>query len=307
MRYHQALLVSCEIPWTEQEEFMEDLFRQEVRQTLGIGFNNLYVFGTAGEGYAVSDRQFDEITRVFHEETRAPDVRPMVGVISLSLTTIIERIERAAGLGFTAFQISLPSWGTLSDRELHTFFREVCGRFSELRFLHYNLPRAGRVLTAEEYVPLAAEHPNLVATKYGAGELRTVVGLLTLVPQVRHFFTEFGFGAGSLIGPCGLLASSSTANLARMRRYYAAGVAQDVPALRRMMGELREVGAVLHQAVGAAAHMDGAYDKFFSKLHQPDFPLRLLPPYESASDAAFEQFRAQLAAAYPQWLPGGTA
>jgi dihydrodipicolinate synthase/N-acetylneuraminate lyase len=307
MRYHQALLVSCEIPWTEQEEFMEDLFRQEVRQTLGIGFNNLYVFGTAGEGYAVSDRQFDEITRVFHEETRAPDVRPMVGVISLSLTTIIERIERAAGLGFTAFQISLPSWGTLSDRELHTFFREVCGRFSELRFLHYNLPRAGRVLTAEEYVPLAAEHPNLVATKYGAGELRTVVGLLTLVPQVRHFFTEFGFGAGSLIGPCGLLASSSTANLARMRRYYAAGVAQDVPALRRMMGELREVGAVLHQAVGAAAHMDGAYDKFFSKLHQPGFPLRLLPPYESASAAAFEQFRVQLAATHPQWLPGGTA
>ena len=61
---------------------------------------HLYVFGTAGEGYAVSDRQFDEITRVFHEETRAPDVHPMVGVISLSLTTIIERIERAAALGF---------------------------------------------------------------------------------------------------------------------------------------------------------------------------------------------------------------
>ena len=41
MRYHQALLVSCEIPWTEQEEFMEDLLREEVRRTLGVGFNNL--------------------------------------------------------------------------------------------------------------------------------------------------------------------------------------------------------------------------------------------------------------------------
>ena len=67
----------------------------------------------------------------------------MVGVISPSLTTIIERIERAAALGFSAFQISLPNWGTLSDHELRTFFREVCGRFPELRFLHYNLPRDG--------------------------------------------------------------------------------------------------------------------------------------------------------------------
>ena len=304
-RYPRTILGTACVPWRADWSLDEDLFRAGVRGLIGEGMKHLYVFGTAGEGYAVSDRQFDEITRVFREETRAPDVHPMVGVISLSLTTIIERIERAAALGFEAFQISLPSWGSLSDRELHTFFREVCGRFAELRFLHYNLPRTGRVLTAEEYVPLAAEHPNLVATKYGAGELRTVIGLLTLVPQIRHFFTEFGFGAGSLIGPCGLLASSSTANLARMHRYYEAGVAQDVPVLRRMMGELREVGAVLHQAVGATAHMDGAYDKFFSKLHQPDFPLRLLPPYESASDAAFEQFRAQLAATHPQWLPGG--
>ena len=306
-RYPRTILGTACVPWRADWSLDEELFRAGVRGLIEQGMKHLYVFGTAGEGYAVSDRQFDEITRVFHEETRAPDVRPMVGVISLSLTTIIERIERAAGLGFTAFQISLPSWGSLSDRELRTFFREVCGRFSELRFLHYNLPRAGRVLTAEEYVPLAAEHPNLVATKYGAGELRTVIGLLTLVPQVRHFFTEFGFGAGSLIGDCGLLASSSTANLVRMHQYYAAGVAQDRTALRRMMQELREVGTVLHEAVGAAAHMDGAYDKFFSKLHQPDFPLRLLPPYESASDAAFEQFRAQLAATHPQWLPGGTS
>ncbi len=307
VRYPRTILGTVCVPWRADWSLDEDLFRAQMRGLIGQGMKDLYVFGTAGEGYAVSDRQFDEITRVFHEETRAPAVRPMVGVISLSLTTIIERIERAAALGFEVFQISLPGWGSLNDRELRTFFREVCGRFSELRFLHYNLPRAGRVLTAEEYVPLADVYPNLVATKYGAGELRTVIGLLTLVPQVRHFFTEFGFGAGSLVGPCGLLASSSTANLARMRRYFAAGVAQDVAVLQSMMRELREVGAVLQQAVGAAAHMDGAYDKFFSKLHQPDFPLRLLLPYESASDAAFEQFRAQLAATHPQWLPGGAA
>jgi hypothetical protein len=47
-------------------------------------------------------------------------------------------------------------------------------------------------------------------------------------------------------------------------------------------------------AVGDEAHMEGAYDKMFIKLHDPAFPLRLLPPYVSAGAAAFERFRAAI-------------
>ena len=57
-RYPQAVLVSCEIPWDENENLMEDLFREEVRHTLKAGFNHLYIFGTAGEGHAVDIRSF---------------------------------------------------------------------------------------------------------------------------------------------------------------------------------------------------------------------------------------------------------
>ena len=99
-RYPRTILGTACVPWRADWSLDEGLFRAGVRGLIGEGMKHLYVFGTAGEGYAVSDRQFDEITRVFHEETRAPDVHPMVGVISLSLTTMIERIERAAGLGF---------------------------------------------------------------------------------------------------------------------------------------------------------------------------------------------------------------
>jgi len=50
----------------------------------------------------------------------------MVGIISLSLSTIIERIGLARDLVFREFQLSLPSWGALNDRELTIFFRETC-------------------------------------------------------------------------------------------------------------------------------------------------------------------------------------
>ena len=72
-RYPQAILVSCELPWDEHQRLMEDTFRAQVRKTLE-SFNHLYIFGTAGEGYAVTLSQFREVAQVFWEETDRPDV-----------------------------------------------------------------------------------------------------------------------------------------------------------------------------------------------------------------------------------------
>ena len=83
-RYPQAVLVSCEVPWDENGELIEPVFRAEVRHTISSGFRDLYIFGTAGEGYAVTLTQFREIAGIFREETTREGVRPMVGVIGMS-------------------------------------------------------------------------------------------------------------------------------------------------------------------------------------------------------------------------------
>jgi dihydrodipicolinate synthase/N-acetylneuraminate lyase len=246
---------------------------------------------------------------VFVDEMAHLDARPMVGIISLSLRTIIGRIERAMAMGVRVFQVSLPSWGALSDAEVAVFFREVCGRFPEAQFLHYNLPRAGRLLTARQYAALAAAHPNLVATKYGGGDVRVIAELLTIVPQLRHFLTELGFAAGSLIGAPGYLISFGGSNPRRAQAYFAAALAHDAATLGAMQAELMGLHQELVAAMGAAPHgphMDGAYDKLFSKLHDPRFPLRLLPPYLGATEAVFDRYRAALQARFPQWLPAAS-
>lgn len=98
-RYPRCILGTCPIPWDEQYRFAKDLFRRQVRYLLEHGTRHLYIFGTAGEGYAVSDGQFDTITRAFAEEMAAGGAEPMVGLISLSLPTIIERIEIVGSQG----------------------------------------------------------------------------------------------------------------------------------------------------------------------------------------------------------------
>jgi dihydrodipicolinate synthase/N-acetylneuraminate lyase len=291
------------VPWDENGNFLEEVFRRGVR-TMLQGTKHLYVFGTAGEGYAVSDSQFEQIVRVFQQEMRAGGAEPMVGVISLSLRTILERITRCRDLGVRQYQISLPSWGALTEREVFEYFRQVCGRFPDCQFLHYNLMRSKRLVTPREYARLAEEHLNLVATKNSTDSLDRIEELILRTPSLQHFLTETGYAHGCLIGECGLLGSIVVMNWTTGNTFFAAGQQKDVATLMAMLRDINALTRDFIGLVGEAAHMDGAFDKMFCRLHDRQFPQRLLPPYSSVPDETFNRFAALVREKYPQWLPG---
>ena len=302
-RYRHGILATCCVPWNADFSFAEEIFRHQVRHLITHGIRDLYTFGTAGEGYAVTDRQFEQITRVFLEETRGDGIQNMVGVISVSLPVIIERIERAKEMGAKRFQISLPAWGALRDSELDVFFQETCGRFPDCEFLHYNLQRAQRLITPPEYGRLAERHRNLVATKNSTTDQSRIQGLLAEAPQLQHFNTEPGFAHASTLGECGLLISLASMNLKLGQAYFHAGRDRDFATLDAMGQELSAVRADMKRIVGDSAHMDGAFDKMFCRVNDPQFPLRLLPPYDSVSEERFQTYVKLLEKKYPQWLP----
>ncbi|MBI5801640.1 MAG: dihydrodipicolinate synthase family protein [Verrucomicrobia bacterium] len=291
------------MPWRENDTFAEDIFRRSVRHLIAHGINDLYTFGTAGEGYGVTERQFDEVTCVFLDETRGDGVQGMVGLISLSLPTVIDRIERARGMGARRFQLSLPSWGALSDAEMRTFFRETCGRFPDCEFLHYNLMRTGRIITGTDYGRLAAEHPNLVATKNSTADEQRLRSLMQDAPQLQHFITEAGFAKAAELGECGLLISFASSNPALGLEYFRAGHERNFTLLREIEQELSVLASDLVATVAGGAHMDGAFDKMFCRLHDAGFPLRLLPPYASISDETFQRYAEVLRTKHSRWMP----
>ena len=221
----------------------------------------------------------------------------MVGVVSLSLGTMIERIERARALGFREFQISLPSWGALNDRELDRFFAETCGRFRDCSFLHYNLMRTKRVLTAADYRRIGPAHPNLVAVKMGGNNEPAVIkDLLSVQPGIKMFFTENSYIEARKHALCGLLISVATVNYARAKEM----VAGDDALRAACLPELKALVDKLVALSKGKFHIDGAFDKLLSKVGHPNFPLRLLPPYESSSDSDYREFLAALPA---RWKP----
>jgi len=300
-RYPRTILATACIPWTETFAFDEEIFRKQIRDLTNRDICHIYLFGTAGEGYAVTDEQFEEIVKVFAEEMKGPGLYPMVGLINLSFPTMLLRLQKAYSYGIRDFQFSLPSWGALQDEELHSFVHQLCDPFPDCRFLHYNLMRSKRLLGIREYEKLAEKVPNFVGVKFSNPDIITILDIVNSHCPLRFFLTEFAFGYGSMIGEFGFLISLATSNIKRAWEYFNAGVNREKDKLLTMQQEFFFISKALTETAGSTK-IDGAYDKMFCKILNKEFPLRLLPPYESTSEESFAEYCSFLEKEYPQWL-----
>ncbi|MBL9203717.1 MAG: dihydrodipicolinate synthase family protein [Opitutaceae bacterium] len=286
-RFPRVILATCLVPWREDGTWDEPRLRGCIEDLVTHVTPHLYLFGTAGEGYAVTDDQFRAVTRCFTTTMASLGAFPMVGVIGTSLGSVQERIAFARDLGVTAFQISFPSWGALLPAEVDAFFAHLCDRFPDVRFLHYNLARAQPVLTGRDYARLAARHPNLVAVKMGGESLDTLADVARAAPALRCFFTEFAYLRLADTCGCGLLSALSACS-PRLPAWIFEAPRERAPEAEAL---LRAVHAAVKQAMEGRTVIDGAYDKLYARLVWPDFSLRLAPPYVGASEAGFQRFR----------------
>src|SRR5215831_9980455 len=302
-RYHQGILASCEIPWDERENLLEDVFREEIQAAIAHGFRNVYVFGTAGEGYAVDTARFRRIVEIFWEETRGEGVNAGVGVIGLSTANIVERLSIAHARGFRFFQISLPCWGALNDTEVMKFFTDVCGRFPDSRFLHYNLMRTKRLLTADDYRRLVDAVPNLAATKNTGTTLDSTAALMRKAPELQHFFGESMFPYGCLHGECSLLSSFGPMIPRKTKELFEYGVTGQVEKLFCCQKVYLEMAFEVIGPMLRTTLIDGAYDKAIVRLGGLEsMPLRLLSPYESTTEETYQECIRILHEKYRDWL-----
>ncbi len=277
-RYPQSNLAACVLPWTADFELDVPKFEQHIQAALDDNYKCLYLMGTAGEGYALTDTRFKQVVDVFAALAVRDGIDPQIGVIGLSMEQIIERLAFAHDLGIRMFQISLPSWGALDEAETMIFFKTVCGRFPDSRFLHYNLPRTKRIIRGGEYHRIAEQVPNLVATKNSSTDYARTADLLLKSPELQHFLLEGNFAMGCTLGECSLLCSFDALFPQTTWRYFEAGQKKDLSELFRITQFFHEAGKRLF-AHCSREMIDGSYDKTFLWLRDPDFSNRILPPY----------------------------
>jgi len=303
MRYVRNFLGTVSMPWHPDFSFDQATFRKSVRVLVSSGMRDLYLFATAGEGYAVTVGQFRQVTEAFADEhAAAGGIDPMIGVVGISLATSLKRVGVAHSLGLRDFQFSLPPWSALTGKETTAVFVAFCDGFPDSRCMHYSLARSGRIVSPRAYGALAVRREGLVATKYGASEPNQVVGMLREAPQLHHFFTQNGCFLGAALGECGFIASVASSNPVRARVFVDAGASGDMDRPPALYAELSALSAALATAIGPG-RIDGTHGKVIHQLANPAFPLRLLPPFEGSTDAEFESYRQVMRQQSPQWLP----
>jgi len=280
-------LVSVPIPWDQDGSFLPDLFRGAVGKLVREGCDGLYLFGTSGEGYAVSDDEFAQIVDVFVDATAQFAGFLQVGCFGLSSDQVKRRCRIAAQCGLQGVQITLPFWKELNDEELERYFTDVCGSLPELSFLLYNNPRSKRRLTGKELEALHRVTPNLHGAKTGSGTWLDFFELITESPSLRHFVTEPAFFFCHRLGAAGLIPSSNYALPEDARAYYEAVVAGDLntaaPLHAKIMRLLHRTAVPLVEK----GYIDGAVDKAYARIGRMDIPLNMKSPYSPLSDEDF--------------------
>jgi dihydrodipicolinate synthase/N-acetylneuraminate lyase len=301
-RHPSTVMVSIVCPWDDDERLDEANFRRATRHALASAFTHLYVFGTAGEGYAVDGARFRQVVDVLADETAGTEAQPMVGVIGLSTANVIERLGIAHDLGLRRFQISLPSWSPLADAEVVDYLEAVCGAFPDSQFMHYNTVKSGRLVDGALYRQVVERVPNLVATKTMTSDLAVVAGVVRDAPELMHFLTEQSLAYGGLFGEVALL--GTFAALAPEQSWALLDAVQN-----GRHAQAAEIGSwferlnhTIFDPLMVDRRVDGAYDKTIEKLSKgmAGFPLRMLSPYRTVSEHEFDDARSRLADAFPE-------
>ncbi len=287
MREMHGYLAGVPLPWDDHGVLLQGQFRNVIEALLDDGCDGLYLFGTSGEGYAVSDEEFGRIVEIFVNATTDAGIFRQVGCFGLSSSQVVRRCAVASELGADSVQITLPFWKELNDFELRMYFEDVCGELENIPFLFYNNPRNKRRLNGKELEALSSATPNLRAVKTGSGAWLEFYELVVESPSLQHFVTEPAFPFCHGVASVGLIPSSNYANPGKCRAYYKAVTEGDHKLAQLLHAEIVAFFHATAVPLLRKGYVDGAVDKAYARIRGMEMSLEMKSPYAALSDEDF--------------------
>jgi dihydrodipicolinate synthase/N-acetylneuraminate lyase len=304
-RYPITMMCAACVPWTDDWQFDEIAFRKQVKHLVLNNVKSIYIFGTAGEGYAVNTKLFTRVVKVFINEcSKGTNVMPMVGIISTSMMEILDRIKIARDLGCKDFQIAFPCWGALNDEEVLNFFKIICEQFLDCRFIHYNNgPRSKRLCKIDIYMKLAEEVSNLVAVKYSTGNIGEISNILKADSPLTFYMVDTNYTFGSMKGTCGFLNSFASIDMDLAWEYFCAGQNRDYETLLHLDSFYKELNGCFD--IIDRELIDSAFDKTIERVADHSFRNTLYPPYKGLTEEEFKIIDGRMKIVVAKYKSGG--
>jgi 4-hydroxy-tetrahydrodipicolinate synthase len=274
----------------------------ENTQKLGhSGTHGIYCMGATGEGYNISDAEFQQVVDIFVQYVPSSVVR-IVGCYSPNMNQTLERARQAQAKGADAILFIPPYFVPLNRRERLRCFELVASECPDLGIVHYNTGNAPNVrLDADDYAELQAI-PNFWGSKQTFISFEDWMEFRRRSPDIVHMPLDFLFVPSMMYGGRGIFSELPTLSPRFALELWNACIDKDwVKAVElhtrwtRFSGELY---GPLHEQGYSYIALDKAFYNAcgFMRTLPPRPPLDAVPP------EVIRQVRQKIQERYPEFI-----
>jgi len=175
MRFEpKGIIAAMVTPFNEREELDEDAVREIVRHLLKGGVHGIFVSGSQGEFWALTEDEKKRLFKISVDEVNGKAaVYAGTGAESTGETVRLTRIAKEAGVD--AASIITPYYVKPNDKELIGHYSTIAEKV-DLPILLYNNPdrASGVCVSPEILLELAEEHSHIVGIKDSSGDLTLI-------------------------------------------------------------------------------------------------------------------------------------
>ena len=297
--------------WDENFRFDEETYANNVNRAIAAKVHGIYTTGSTGEFYAIEYNEFCRMVDIQAELCGNAGMPLQIGCCSDATAKTIRLLEYAATKeAVGAVQVNIPYWMELSDRELLQFFKDLHIACPDMPLVHYNIPRAKRFLTADDYLRILDVAPNLIGVKFtfGGAYFGQLQDAMAKTPDLSYFVAESLLVTAMQLGARGSYSSLVATDPRFMLDMYSKARAEQWNEAIKMQQHATKFFA--DAAAFIEKRNEGTIDPVFDKGlslasgcilgHQ-----RCRPPYLGWQDETVTAMRTWLKEYYPEFIYPG--
>ncbi|KPB19453.1 4-hydroxy-tetrahydrodipicolinate synthase [Pseudomonas amygdali] len=172
----RGIIPALVTPFTADQQLDEQALRNLIENLLNAGVHGLFVLGTNGEFFTLSESEKLKIARIT-VEAAAGRVPVVVGTGAFATHEVIEMNKKMIDVGADALSIITPYFNAISQSELIKHYTAIADA-AELPLMMYNIPAKTGMSIGIGAVATLSQHPQIKGIKDSAGNFDALVQMM---------------------------------------------------------------------------------------------------------------------------------
>lgn len=173
-----GIITAMATPIGENETVSVEGVNALVERLITNGIKGLFILGTNGEFFSLSDDEKVEYAKIVVEKA-AGRVPVYVGTGGISTKAVINLTKKMESIGISAVSIITPFLLSFSQDELYHHYEEI-SKNTKLPIILYNIPQNTNNNLEPETVSKLAKFPNIIGIKDSGGDLKQLESYIEL-------------------------------------------------------------------------------------------------------------------------------